>query len=221
MLTRSAARKERFQLPEDFQEHIRIQASSVGVGLGAFTLVKIPRNTVVGYYRGRPIEQAKRDRGYQDTYIFDLETGPIDAYESSGLFHTAQGVLSQKQVSRMSQEDLNQLNAVWHGTHSQWTRFLNHSTKKRYINLEAQRSADPKYKIQFKTTCTIPAGAELFFDYGKPYWSCLTYKPKEPGANLACKKVKVHRRVFLVATFNDTRTASLANSNNSPIQAAA
>jgi len=204
-------------------EHVRIQGSATGFGFGAFITVPVARGTVLGVYAGRTFEQAQKDFGYVEQYVFEVQKTTVDAFDADGLFETSRGFIPESVARSLPSSEACSLRAVWHGSRKQgkqcsnWTRFMNHATKL-FANVKARLGK--KSKIEFVASCDIPGGAELFFDYGPVFFA---KEPSEPAVHASrpyCA-LKVKRRVFFVdralclAADTETLETSRANKKSS------
>lgn len=187
-------------------EWIRIQYSATGFGFGAFTTVPIPKGTVVGMYLGRDPDEAKKDPKYTNDYVFHLKETGVDAFDGCGMFETTLGFMSEDHLRKLPSEEVHSLSAVWHGScykgkqRSNWTRFINHA-RIELENLLAHKkeTPDPFQSIEFIANHAIPAGAELFFDYGRYYF--VDYDPVDPHIDESrpyCVARTFKRRPFFV-----------------------
>ena len=60
------------------------------------------------------------------------------------------------------------------GKEANYTRYINHSSKPNARLVTSFRWKTARFEAKKK----IPAGSEVFFDYGEEYWEALEYKPK-------------------------------------------
>ena len=122
---------------------IRLAPSTVpNAGLGVFAVDEIPKGAR-GLYRGVK-KSMEKGNGYYSWVIYDYD------------HHTGK-LATLKELFMIDATDMKRSN---------WTRFVNCGMKRRDNNLDCEQSFE---KIYYFTKKRIPAGKEMFIDYGKAY----------------------------------------------------
>lgn len=120
---------------------LRVDRSTIrGAGQGVFAMVDIPKNTRIGEYTGKKLNQRQYDRLVDDSYIFAVNRPNktqfyINAKQSKCLVAKINGAKTKLQ--------------------------------KKKINVIAYQYAQ---RIYYKTTKRVKEGTELIIDYGDEYW---------------------------------------------------
>eukprot|EP00127_Corallochytrium_limacisporum_P000557 Clim_evm13s18 gene=Clim_evmTU13s18 len=156
-------------------KNVVIAQSQIKVGGGgAYTLVPIKRGTVVGYYIGKRGGKENED----SDYLFEGEPGGRDAADPEGLLMTFDGrIIKGEDIKAKTFKDGTK--GVWQGVHSNWTRFINHSSPA-FRNIRMRADYKFGWSHALYAIRNIKAGEELFYTYGPGYFSSRGYVCKDP-----------------------------------------
>ena len=157
---------------------IRIRKSRIAAGGGgAFTTVAIKRGECVGFYLG-----AAGKRSENRDYRVEGDGGPSrDAYDEAGRL-----VVDGRKINchGWTADDWTKLKkeATWAGVDSSWTRFINHASAA-HQNVALCTDSGRRFgrSHAFYAKADIPAHSELYFSYGKNYWSHRGVVPEDPA----------------------------------------
>lgn len=126
----------------------RVAPSSIsGAGVGVFTQVDLPAGVRVFEYKGMRV---RADTHRDHTYCYDIDGGfCLNARRRGGKGRT------RRWVARFVNDAIN-------------TPFSNNLA----WDVVYRKSADNRHtRVFMRTTCAVPAGAELFIPYGAQYWA--------------------------------------------------
>lgn len=167
---------------------IQIKKSQiVDAGSGAFTSQSIKRGECVVFYEGLGGVMAEDDGG---DYVMSSSTkeasrngfdvdGPLSTITSTGV----NGVKVNCHAWSSSNWSFNTLSTffTWQGVSSNWIRFMNHTGGDlQNITLCFDSRKMFRKAFIFYAKRDIEAGEELFYNYGKHYWTHRKTTPSPP-----------------------------------------